>query len=83
MKVKVGMKKSSKKKLERSTWAGHVEKRDIKNGKESRCPESGMEMEARKTEIAMGDCIKSYLETVRKEWENIWIEGLEEGCQRT
>ena len=25
---------------------------------ESRCPESGGEMEARKTEIAMGDCVK-------------------------
>ena len=29
-----------------------------------RCPESGGEMEARKTEIAMADCIKSNLERV-------------------
>ena len=28
---------------------------DKKTGKESRCPESGGEMEARKTEIATGD----------------------------
>ena len=30
---------------------------------ESRCPESGGEMEARKIEIAMEDCIKSNLES--------------------
>ena len=29
-----------------------------KYGKESRCPERGGEIEARKTEIAMGDCVK-------------------------
>ena len=29
-----------------------------KTGKESRCPESGGDKEARKTEITMGDCIK-------------------------
>ena len=37
--------------------------------KESRCPERGWEMEARKTEIAMGDCNKSDLERVGEEWK--------------
>ena len=37
---------------------------------ESRCPESGVEMETKKTEIAMGDCIKSDLEKVGEEWKN-------------
>ena len=48
-----------------------------KTGKESRCPENGGEMEARKTEIAMGDCIKSDLERVGEEQKMIdrrnWI----------
>ena len=30
-----------------------------KTGKDSTCPERGGEKEARNTEIAMGDCIKS------------------------
>ena len=34
---------------------------------ESRCPECGGEMEARKIEIAMGDYIKSDIERVGKE----------------
>ena len=35
---------------------------------ESRCLEGGREMEARKTEIAMGDCvIKSDVERLREE----------------
>ena len=38
---------------------------EITNGKESRCPESREEMEARKTEPAMGDCIKM----THEEWE--------------
>ena len=38
---------------------------------ESRCTESGGEMEARKIEIAMGDCIKSDLEGVGQEWVKI------------
>ena len=47
---------------------------DERNGKESRCPESGREMEAWKTEIAMGDCIKG-LERVGEEWGKcFWIE---------
>ena len=38
------MKERSKKKLARSTWAGHVEKWEMKNWhKESRCPENGGE----------------------------------------
>ena len=66
--VQVGMKESSKKKLVRSTWAGHVEKNGRwKIGKETRCPESGGEMQARKTEIATGDCIESDLEKLGEE----------------
>ena len=55
MRVEIGVKESFKKKLVRSTWAGHVEKIGDENlaGKDSRCPESGGETEARKTEIAM------------------------------
>ena len=34
---------------------------------ESRCPESGGEMETRKIEIAMVDCIKSGLERAGEE----------------
>ena len=39
----------------RSTWAGNVEKGEIKNKKlaESRCPESEGGTEVRKTEISM------------------------------
>ena len=39
----------------------------LKTGKDTRCPESEGEMEARKTEIAMGDCIKSDLERMGEE----------------
>ena len=31
MRVEVGVKESSKKKLARSTWVGHVKKREMKN----------------------------------------------------
>ena len=41
-----------------------------KMGNESRFPESGGEMEARKTEIAMGIAL-SDLERVGEEWEKI------------
>ena len=48
-----------------------------KTGKESRCPENGEEMEVRKIEIAMGDCIKSDLERIEEEQKMIdrrnWI----------
>ena len=50
--------KRSKKKLVRSTRAGHVQQMRYKSGKESRCPESGGEMEARKTEIVKGIALK-------------------------
>ena len=46
------MKESSKKKLVRSKWAGHVEK-NWQRVPLGRCPESGGEMEARKTETAL------------------------------
>ena len=49
--MEVGGEERSKMKTVRSTWAGHVEKWQIKNGKGSRCPESGGEIEARQTEI--------------------------------
>ena len=62
MKVEVGMKESSKKKLARGT-------RRWKTGKESRCLESGGETEASKTEIVIGYCIKSDLERVEEEWK--------------
>ena len=57
---------SSKKKLVRSIWA---EKKGDEKLAESRCTESGRELEARKTEIAMGNCIKNYLERVGEEWK--------------
>ena len=44
---------------------------------ESRCPESGWEMEVNKTEIAMGDCIKSDIERVGEEWKKLQREGIE------
>ena len=73
MRVGVGVKESTKKKLAWITWAGHVDKMgDEKNGKEIRCPENAGEMEARKnTEIAMGDCIESDLERVGEEWKTM------------
>ena len=58
MRVKVGVKV-------RDTY----KKRETKKLTENRCPESGGEMEARKTEIAMGDCIKSDYERVGEEWK--------------
>ena len=36
----------------------------MKTGKVTRCPENGGEMKTRKTEIAMGNCIKSDIERV-------------------
>ena len=37
-------------------------------GKESRCLESGGQKKARKTDIAIGNCIKSDLEREGEEW---------------
>ena len=54
----------------RSIWAGHVEKLRDDNLAECRCQGSGGEMEVRKTESAMGDCIKSDLERVGEGWKN-------------
>ena len=66
------MKGHFKKKLVSSTWVDHVEKSwRRKTGNESRCPEGGGEIEARNTEIAMGDCIISdHLERVGEEREH-------------
>ena len=51
-----------------NTWVGYVEnKSDKKSWAKSRCPESGVEIEARKTEIAIGDCIKGDRERVRED----------------
>ena len=65
------MEESSKKKLVKSTWAAHVEKLEMKNWQREQIPRKwrGV-MEVRKTEIAMGDCIKSDLERGGEEWEN-------------
>ena len=52
MRVKVGVKESSKKKLVRSTWAGHLaEMGDVFTWQREDAQK--VEMEARKTEIAM------------------------------
>ena len=68
--MEVGVKESCKR-----NWRGGYGLVMWENGrrkicKESRCPESGGEMEARKIEIAMGDCSKRGLERVGEEWEN-------------
>ena len=63
------MKESSKKKFVRSTLAGHVEKWERKNWLREQMPRKWREMEARKSEIAMGDCIKSDTERVGEEWK--------------
>ena len=52
----------------RNTWAGRVENWRRKTGQESRCPEIGGEMEVRKTEIAMGDCIESDTDRAGEDW---------------
>ena len=64
--VEFGMNESSKKKLVRSglTWAGHVARMGDEKPADSRCPEGGGEHEARKTEIATTDFIRSELERV-------------------
>ena len=58
LKEEVGVMESFQKKLvkRRLIWAGHVEiiGNEINCSKKSRCPESGGENEARKTEKAMG-----------------------------
>ena len=65
MRLEVGVKESSKKKLTRNTRAGHEEKMGDGTLAESSCPESGGEMDAGKTEIAMGITLK----VTSKEWE--------------
>ena len=57
MTVEVGVKESSKRKLVRSMWAGHVEK-------------TGDETLAKKVDaqIVDGDCIKNDLKRVGEEW---------------
>ena len=64
----VGVTGSAKKKLTRSTWAGHVERMGDEKLAKSRCPYGGGEMEERKTEIAKGGFIKSDLEILGEEW---------------
>ena len=68
MRVWDGVKERSKKKLVH----GLVMWKQLGDDKlaESRCPESGGKLEAAtKTEIAMGDCLKSDLERVGEEWK--------------
>ena len=52
--MEVGVKESSKKKLMRRKWSDHVNKSEKETGKETRYSESGVDKEARKTEIATG-----------------------------
>ena len=59
------MKESSKKEFARSVWAVQVNKMGDGNLAKRANAGNWTEMEARKTEIAMGDCIKSDLERVR------------------
>ena len=70
-KLEVRVNESSKKELPRSTRACHVEKRR-KNG-QKRAEAQNVEGKCKRgrTEIAIGDCIKSELERVGEEWENI------------
>ena len=63
MRVEAGVNESVKKKLVRSTWAGHVDKMGDEKMAESRCPERGGNWNV------MGNCIKSYLERVGEEWK--------------
>ena len=42
--MEVGVKENSKKKLVRSTWAGHIKTMGDEKLTESRCPENGGEM---------------------------------------
>ena len=76
MRVDAGVKESSKEKLVyicRSCGKMGDEKQA-----ENRCPENGGEMEARKTETGMRDCIKSELERVGEEWKKLYLEGIED-----
>ena len=43
---------------------------EMKNCQREQMARSGGEMEVTKTEIAMGDCIKSNIERVGEEWKN-------------
>ena len=52
-----GVKESSKKKLVRSTWAGHVEKMGDEK-RRGQVPRKCKENEARKIEITMGIALK-------------------------
>ena len=64
------------KKLVRSklAWPGLVEIMADTKQEETRCPKSGGGKEARKNEIAIGDCIQGDTERIRKEWRNRWEE---------
>ena len=74
------MKENVKKKLARSslTWAGHAERmRDKKTGKVSRFSESEREKRGKRTEIAMGNCLKEIQKEKEKNGENVQqIEGI-------
>ena len=54
--------------MSRLTWAGHVERMRHENWQREQMLRKWMEKEARKTEIAMGDCINNDPERVRQEW---------------
>ena len=69
--MEVGVNESSKKKLVRGTWAGHGDKGGDEKLAKRADAQKVEGVEARKTEIAMGDCINSYLERVGEEWGEI------------
>ena len=61
LRLVVGVKESVNKKLARTrwmTWAGHLERTGDENWQREQMPRKWREKEARKTEIAMCDCIK-------------------------
>ena len=70
MRVEVGVKKSSKKKLMRSTWGGHVEKLGDQKLAESRCPGSGGEMEVRNVMVCQCKCIERHMQSKRSVLED-------------
>ena len=65
--MEVGVKESSKKKLVRSTWAGHVEKWHMKNWQREQMPRKWRGNGGEEDRNYDGDCIESDLERVGEE----------------
>ena len=81
MRVRDGENESSKNKLHGLVMWTKIGR--WQTGEESRCPESGKEMMARKSEIAMRDYVKSDLEKIGEEWKRIETEGIGDCWKRT